>query len=874
MSITAAQLVAEVAINGADSGISNLTKIGDVADGAQSALDATSSAASSFAETFSGATAGIIDGNSMMLDSYDELASGGAESGSVLIDILSEISDTLHLMNSNVVDASESAVGSMADMADAIVKVQFATENMDDSVTAGLEDLASGFGNVSASAEASAVSVAEAGTSASESSGGFMELFNNIGQSIFWFQNMINVAGQVASALFAPAISAEEVSSSLVIFTGSAAKAKQELQQLSDFAAHTPFETATIDDAALKMQSVGINAKDVIPDILSLGDALDATGRISSADLGMIVDNFDKIKTEGHLSTQVMNSFALQGIDAWSVLEKQTGKTHAQLAQLISSGLYPADQAMKDLTAGIEKSPLYHGQMANDVENFTGAFGTMKSNFDQVLVSFGSPILKGVEPIINNLSAAFSSQGFKDFAGSIGKGVATALNDIGTGVHNVSQFFGAFDLTGITYAFNNLKSVVEKIAAPFEKLGSNKAASEFFTSLKNALSKDIVTAIKDVSGFINGLAENLGKLASNKDVTGFLGNLKSGFQQVSQIVGGELGKDFKSFMQTAQQVGQWFQTTMLPAIQQAMPGFEHLGSVIATTVVPSLAKIWAVGQQVMRDVMPPLTKAFETIAPIVIKVGGFLADNLGKALQFIMPFAVQAAQALGQFAGEIIARVIPIVQQIYDGIKAFLDWIAPYWPQIWATITSALTNTWSIIKGVIQIGWSLISGIIKVGLDLLSGNWSQAWGDIKSTFSGVWDGIKSIVSGAWGFIGGAVKGGINGVIDMINNFINAIDSMHVNVPGIGNVGFNIADIPHLKLGGLIGSAGFADVGEDGPERVWLPAGAQVVPNSQAFGSGAQQASDRPIILVVDGRVMARGVLPHMVNELRNMGVQF
>lgn len=866
MPITAAQLVAEVAINGADSGISNLTKIGDVADGAQSALDATSSAASSFAETFSGATAGILDGNDMMLASYDELAAGGTEAGTSLIEILTEISDTLHLLNSNTVDASNSMYDSFGNLESAVLKVQVATENMDESVTSGLDNLASSLADVGSEAISVGDDLATTGDKARESSGGFMDLFNNIGQSIFWFQNMINIAGQVASALFAPAISAEEVTSSLQIFTGSAASAQKELQKLSDFAAHTPFETATIDDAALKLQAVGINAQDVIPDIQALGDALDATGRISSADLEMIVNDFSKIKTEGHLTTDVMNSFALQGIDAWSVLEKQTGKTHAQLAALISKGLYPADQAMRDLTAGIEKNPLYKGQMANDVNNFTGAVSTMKSNFDQVLVSFASPILKSIEPIINNLSGAFSSQGFKDFAGSIGKGVATALNDISQGAADVGKFFGSLNLTDITSAFSNLKAVVEKIAEPFEKLGSNKDVTGFFTTLKSSLGKDIVTGIKDVSNFINGLAENLGKLASNKDVTGFLGGLKSGFQQVSQIVGGELGKDFKSFMQTAQDLGKWFQTSMLPAIQQAMPGFQHLATVVATDVVPSLAKIWAVGQQVMRDVMPPLTKAFETIAPIVVRVGGFLADNLGKALQFIMPFAVQAAQALGQFAGEIISRVIPIVQQIYDGIKAFLDWIAPYWPTIWATISAALVNTWNIIKGVVQIGWALISGIIKVGLDVLSGNWKGAWNDIKSAFSGVWDGIKSIVSGAWGFIGGAVRGGINSVIDMINGFINAIDGLHVNVPGIGNVGFNIPDIPHLALGGLIGSAGFADVGENGPERVWLPAGAQVVPNSQTFGQ--PQIIVQPAPVYLDGQRLMNGLMPYMANAIR------
>lgn len=549
-------------------------------------------------------------------------------------------------------------------------------------------------------------------------------------------------------------------------------------------------------------------------------------------------------------------------------------------------------------------------------KTFGGQLDILKNKLEDLKVKIGTAVM----PVLSNLM------------GFVSNTILPGLESFGGWVQKVWSYFSSFDLTGINYQLRQLGGAIGNILSPLTSLGSNKQASAFFTSLKNDLSQALVKAIHDVALFIGGLATALNNLSKNKDVTGFLGSLETGFKSVSSIVGGTLSANFKTFSQTAQSLGKWWQTTMGPAIQSAMPGFEHLASVVATNVVPALAQIWSQGQKLMRDVMPPLTKAFETVAPIVVKVGGFLADNLGQALKFIMPFAVQAAQQLEQFGSAIITRVTPFVEKMYNSIKTFLDWIKPYWPSIWGTIKTVLTSTWDTIKGVVQIAWSIVSGIIKVGLDLLSGNWKGAWNDIKSMFSGIWDGIKSIAQGvwnlvkkpimdginmfktdwsndwsaikttfsniwdgiknaassAWSGVTGAIKGGINDVINAINSFINMLDRIQIHIPsvGVGPVktpafnwnGLGIPDIPHLAIGGTIARGGMAFVGEQGPEPVWLPAGAQVFPHSQMQSAMAGYqgiAPGTPIILQMDGMIVARGLMPHIVGRIRNStGVRF
>lgn len=263
---------------------------------------------------------------------------------------------------------------------------------------------------------------------------GFLDFGNKLGGTITAIKSIASGAMSFGESLLKPAADLEQIQGSLEIFTGSAAAARQEMANLASFASHTPFETGAIEQAALKLQSVGISSQDVIPDLLSLGDALDAVGRTSSADLSQVASNFVKIQTQGHLSTEVMQSFADMGIDAWGVLEKQTGKTHASLQAMITKGLYPAKQAMDDLTKGIEANPLFKGQMANDANVFNGIVSTLKSNWQQLMAIFGSPIIKDFEPQLGKLADAFSSPAFQQFAAVMGQKVADALAKVEFGI--------------------------------------------------------------------------------------------------------------------------------------------------------------------------------------------------------------------------------------------------------------------------------------------------------------------------------------------------------------------------------------------------------------------------------------------------------
>lgn len=922
MSITAAQLVAEVAINGADSGISNLTQIGAAADDVQVQLDATGKAADSFAEMFQMASENMAAALDLPIESVvalqteaesafagmsesaggaavgmEDLGIAGDEAGSALIEILLEISQ-------NVKDVGASVDG------------------MSSAVTGGLDDLYSQFGGVGEEAAVAGEEIASAGESATRSGGGFLDLFNKVGMNIFAFQNLATIAGQAFSALFSGDASMEQTTVAFTQLLGSSKAANAELKDLQQFAASTPFEFPELAQATQKLLAFQFPLKETRPLIQAIGDALSALGDNTPAALEQVVNVFGQMNAAGKIQTQDLMQLTSVGINGFQILADQMHKPVPVIKDMISQGLIPAGQGIELLRKGMEST--FGPGMAAQAGTWNGLLSTLSDTVGTMWRAFTGPLFKQAEGALKSIGDTLSSQGFTDFAGGVGQSIANVFTTIGNVVGRVGRpiaDIGKIVAGNLAPAFGQLGAVFAPFTGIFSHLTDlfPKAKAGFY-GVYDALGP-LAPIFKPLVDGSKAFADGLASLEKNKAVTGFLSSLRDGFSQVQKIVGGELGKDFQQFGKTAQDVGKWFQTSMLPAIQQAMPGFQHLGSVMATTVAPALAQIWAVGQQIARNVMPPLTKAFETISPIVVRVGGFLADNLGKALQFIAPFAVQAAQEIGKFANEIITRVEPFITNLYNTIKTFLDWIKPYWPQIWDTIQQTFTSTWDIIKGAIQIAWAIVSGVIKIGLDILSGNWKKVWDDIKNMFSGVWDGIKSIASGVWGAVqkpimagvdtfkktwgdtwdgikkkfsdiwnslsgvasgawnnvAGAVRGGINNVIDAIDNFISGVNNIHVSLPGGISLGFNIPLIPHLATGGLITKAGMAIVGEEGPEPVFLPAGAQVIPHNVAFGSGG--VSQQPIIvqaiLEVDGMRMANGLLPHLVSAIRaGTGVKF
>lgn len=745
--------------------------------------------------------------------------------------------------------------------------------------------------------------------------GGALDFGAKIGQTIWGLQNLWQMATQAGQSLLGPAISAETVTTALTTLDGSAKAAADEMRQLNAFAAKTPFKTLDIDTAAEQLQGFGYQASQVIPTITAIGDALGSVGKETPAELDSVVQIFGKIKTEGKVTAMTMNELAVHGINGWQALADATGKNIPELKNMVSKGLLPASDAVNDLTRGIEMNPLYKGGMAKASGTFTGLLSTLLSNWNQVISAFGTPIIKELEGHLNNIGTVLAAPSFQDFAGSVGREIVSVFKEISTTAEHaaiyVRNVFRTLNLTEFRLAWIDVKAAIREVGQAFDVVGTKlrpvaadvdplasiiagfakgglhiltgalwktyeglSAVAVLFQSGKGPL-EDFVHATKTAGDTIAATGKSLAR------------DFGPSLQNIGKLLGGELKRELKDAGDLAKQLGGWFVTSVVPALKQAEPGFSALAKTMLTTVIPGLISLRATIFDVTEHGFKTFGPMVEKIIPPLISFAGIVAKDLSEGLKFIMPYVLDAAKAIGSFADEIMDRVAPIIKGWIDDARPRISEFMSWWKSAWPVISEVLKGVWDEIVGVVKIAWAVVSGVIKIGLDLLSGNWSQAWNDLKDMLSGVWDGIKTFVGGGiqivialfkkdWADISGLVSAPFHDAWNTVSGIFGSIGKGINDLKG-GNITGALHDfhVPGFASGTSYAPGGLGIVGERGPELMYIPRGAQIVPNSQIGGAMSPTIVVQPAPVYLDGRLLAGGLMPHMVNQIRNStGVRF
>lgn len=227
-----------------------------------------------------------------------------------------------------------------------------------------------------------------------------------------------------------------------------------------------------------------------------------------------------------------------------------------------------------------------------------------------------------------------------------------------------------------------------------------------------------------------------------------------------------------------------------------------------------------------RAVSKAVSKAFKemskAIAPIVKefkKAWNQLLKFLKALWKDISAVVVGALKVLFVVMSPLLLVVIGLVRLAMTTIKALIHgamgFIKTLWRVTWHSIGTILKTAWNVIRDFLKYGLKVITDILKLGTDILKGNWKGVWKDIKKIFSDAWNGMKSIVRDIWKGIKGFVADGVNGVIDLINGMITAINKVWHFFGGKG--GINKLSHVHFATGGQLGGDGsvMAIVNDDG-----------------------------------------------------------
>lgn len=472
-----------------------------------------------------------------------------------------------------------------------------------------------------------------------------------------------------------------------------------------------------------------------------------------------------------------------------------------------------------------------------------GAFKTMGTSIlDNILAGFSLYLDDAKERMKSWIITMFNIIGETD---TIKANFITALSDIFTIFRSDDAkmitkdiiqifsdgFFGASELAAklgrdilglvlnpITNNAGEIKESIENTLHPLRTVLNTLAAS--FTQLWQSVNKMYDEHISPMfKSFIEGISE-------------ITGSLLDGYNTYISPVLDKLGYKFSTI---------WENT-----VHPTLDNFIDLIGDVADTVTA----FW-------NNVFQPFVnwaaqKIMPVIAPVIEGMGKLFLDNfqtMGETVngfidvsRDLLKFLTNTFEGDWQSAWQNIKKVFNDIWELLpdeittpiedavNGLNEFINKKSRDFGEAWGTMKSKFEEIWNLMPEAIKTPIeNAVTGISKFVLDVSTGDWQHAWESMKNAFKSIWDGMPDVVKGPINTIIGfvntmisAIESGVNGVIGTLNNL--SIDIPETPFSDAVTLGFNLSRVslsrvPKLAKGGIIDTATFALLGENGREAV-------------------------------------------------------
>jgi hypothetical protein len=197
----------------------------------------------------------------------------------------------------------------------------------------------------------------------------------------------LGVAKQITIAFGAMAVAAtgfavkgaadfEQTRIGLENMLGSADQARSLLQDISTFAAQTPFEFPELAKSTRMLIAFGFSATDGYKAMQTLGDVSAAVG----ANLEDLSYLYGTLRAQGRAYTVDIKQFATRGIPIYKYLAEVLGVAEDKVMGLVEAGKvgFPeVEKAFQKMTAA---GGQFHGAMESQSKSLSGQFSTLKDN--------------------------------------------------------------------------------------------------------------------------------------------------------------------------------------------------------------------------------------------------------------------------------------------------------------------------------------------------------------------------------------------------------------------------------------------------------------------------------------------------------------
>lgn len=616
-----------------------------------------------------------------------------------------------------------------------------------------------------------------------------------------------------------------------------AARAKEHVASLFEFAKKTPFETGPIIQASRLLQTFGEEALNNQANLTLIGDAAAGAsqnidevafwvGRAYSmmqagkpwGEAAMRLTEMGLMTAKGRVELEKMTESGASGMEIWRRLQQELGRfTGSMVDQATTWGglkstlkdvfalstaamtrpIFDAAKKIAGALAGLAETPAF--------ERFVEAMSGMLAGLERPLGRFVALIAEKGPAALDKLTRfieRLSTSGLSKLAPLL---TAVAVGGFGKMLGSLNAMAGP--LAGLIPQFNPLVGIFTVLAL------RSPEARDALIELGSVIATSLAQTLKALAPILNTVASAIGPIVAAlaqallpvvKALGPALGPLLIGFMAFSRVnrtVGAirEVGGAFQFI------AAKW--PRLAAALQGAGPIFGKLGSAasaagsaVATgarqfatgvaSIATSAASVIASGARMAAGVAvsaaTTIASWVATAASAVATAATVVASWIVAAAPFILIGAVVAAVVIA-----IIAhwdKVKTVLLAIWGAIKAAASFVWTWIKNLiintspvlliikhWSTIRDFVLAVWNALRAAASAVWSWIRNTITSITSGIRNSVVSAWQWIGDRIRGVWNALKSAASSVWNAITGAIKTGVNGAIKLINGFIGLIN---------------------------------------------------------------------------------------------------
>lgn len=194
------------------------------------------------------------------------------------------------------------------------------------------------------------------------------------------------------------AMTMEGLNAQFTVMTGSADRAASLISEVADFAARTPFTKLGLAEAGKTLMAFGLESEKVVPTLKMLGDVAGA----DQNKLNSLALVFGQIQSTGKLMGQDLLQLINQGFNPLTVMAQKSGKSVAELKDLMAQGAISADDVTRAFQIATSEGGLFFGNLEAQSQTLAGKISTLKDNIETALQNVAEAFL----PLMKELADA------------------------------------------------------------------------------------------------------------------------------------------------------------------------------------------------------------------------------------------------------------------------------------------------------------------------------------------------------------------------------------------------------------------------------------------------------------------------------------